>query len=228
MSPIAIFYHCLFYRDNHQGPLPVALDIAKAQVSEIIESELLAHTSDFVVGINGGPESLLPAGVVFPPEAKLVFHGLKCHTENRTLLTLQDWLPGHEAWLVLYLHCKGATRPPGETLRENWRACMMRNLVSRWRRCVSDLESGYDSVGCHWMSGDKTPPGQSIWAGNFWWARANYLMTLPSMMERARIVESGLDAVESRYESEVWIGNGPKLPKVKDYHPAWIDQCVAA
>jgi hypothetical protein len=99
---------------------------------------------------------------------------------------------------------------------------MMKNAVQNWRTCVQDLDSGLESVGSHWMTGDQTPPGQSIWAGNFGWAKSAFLATLPSIMERDRIKLSGIDSIESRYESEVWIGNGPRLPKVKDYHgPNW-------
>lgn len=71
------------------------------------------------------------------------------------------------------------------------------------------------------MTGTDTPPGQSIWAGNFWWAKSDFLRTLPSIMNRERIKISGLGAAESRFESEVWIGNGPRLPRVRDYHPRW-------
>ena len=101
---------------------------------------------------------------------------------------------------------------------------MTKHLIANWRNCVTDMDQGVESVGCHWMTGlaDGT---QNIWAGNFWWAKASYLLTLPSIFERDRIKESGISDIESRYESEVWIGNGKRLPTVKDYHPDGLGAC---
>ena len=179
------------------------------------------------VGINGAEESVNIADSIFPRKATTTYNGLDVFNENATLRLLEHWLPTHPGWLVLWFHSKGATHEKDNPLRGNWRGCMMRNLVTSWRTCVSDLSSGCEAVGCHWMSGDKTPPGQSIFAGNFWWATSDYLSTLPSIMARDRIKVSGLGALESRYEAEVWLCNGPRLPRVKDYHPAWIDTCKA-
>ena len=107
----------------------------------------------------------------------------------------------------------------------------MKNAVTNWRTCVADLDSGADAVGSHWMVPPETPIGQHIFAGNFFWAKASFLRTLPSIMDRERIKMSGIDSLDSRYESEVWLGNGPRIPKVKDYHgPNWnpskIGTCV--
>lgn len=195
----------------------------------LTDTGLLNACEHFLVGINGGTESLIVAQSVIPKSAQFVLHGLDSHAENLTLVELEKWLPGHDDWYVLYFHAKACTHGPGPVRdsRALWRNCMMRNLVFQWRRCVADLQAGYESVGCHWMTGAKTPPDQSIWAGNFWWAKASYLLTLPSIFERARIKESGIGAAESRYEAEVWIGNGPRLPLIKDYHPDWDPSKVA-
>ena len=104
---------------------------------------------------------------------------------------------------------------------------MERTVIHSWRQCVADLEGGYDVVGCHYMEPPETPPGQRIMAGNFWWSRATFLLTLPSIMKRDRIRLSGLDSAESRYEAEVILGNGPRLPRVKDYHPGWNPSKIA-
>lgn len=175
-----------------------------------------------LVGINGSSESEPIARLLIPHRAQLVFHGLTSRNENPTIRELEKWLPGHEGWYVLYFHAKGTiTQSGGAENAVKWRGCMMRNLVSNWRQCVADLEAGFDSVGCHWMTYPATPKGQSIWAGTFFWAKADFLLTLPSILQRDRIKQSGLGNYESRYEAEVWIGNGPRLPRVKDYHPGW-------
>jgi len=227
MKPIAIFYHCLFTIDGKI--LPLAPQVVAEQMNVAQASGLLDAASQMIVGINGDP-SLKPLQSLFPSKAQFIYHGEQCRNECRTIVALEEWLKSSPGFNVLYFHSKGATHglnDPDHALRMRWRHCMMRNLVQNWRTCVTDLESGYEAVGCHWMTGDKTPPGQSIFAGNFWWASSDFLRTLPSIMVRDRIKESGIDAKISRYESEVWIGNGPRLPMVKDYHPAWIDQCVS-
>jgi hypothetical protein len=108
---------------------------------------------------------------------------------------------------------------------------MTRHVIANWRQCVQDLEQGFDAVGVHYMEPPATPPGQRILAGNYWFAKSDYLRTLPSIMERDRIKVSGLKHPDSKYEAEVWLGNGPRVPKIKDYHgPGWtpgkIDTCT--
>jgi len=226
-SQIAVFFHCVFVKDAAGTPYPNALPVIFDQMTNLATSRLLEVTSEFHVGINGGQESLGLAQVVFDPKARLTFHGPQCHTELRTLLMLEEWLPRHPDWLVLWWHSKGATKPLNDGFSEIWRRCMERTVIHNWRQCVADLEGDYDVVGCHYMEPPATPPGQFIMAGNFYWARAAFLVTLPSIMKRDRIRLSGLDSIESRYEAEVILGNGPRLPRVKDYHANWDPSRIA-
>lgn len=218
---IAIFYHGVFML-KPDFVLPAAMPIILGQMETLRAGGLLDAADYFVAGINGGVESASRAKLAIPAKAKKVMHGLDSNSENLTIVELENWIRGldrHEDWNVLYFHSKGATHAIGD-YRTPWRDCMMKHLVANWRQCVFDLET-YESVGCHWMAPPLTPKGQHIWAGNFWWARASFLSTLPSIFERDRIKQSGIASLESRYESEVWIGNGPRLPTIKDYHPNW-------
>lgn len=220
IRPIAIFYHCLFYRDAEF--LPVALDIARAQFEDVEDTGLAAAASEIHVGINGGAESSGPAHLVFPWVTELVFHGLDSKNECSTIRMIEEWSANHPGWYVLYFHCKGATKAAGDPMTTRWRGCMQRHTVSNWRRCVGDLDAGYEAVGCHWMEPPATPEGQYIFAGTFFWAKSDFLRTLPSILARDRIKLSGLKSPESRYEAEVWLGNGPRRPRIKDYHgPGW-------
>ena len=216
---IAIFYHCLLAIGDPPDLLPGAFSVVDEQMDWLKKSGLLNYTSKFVVGINGGEESNDLANLVIPAQAERVMHGLSSRSENLTILEIEKWVKDHPNWNVLYFHSKGATQNPNDILRISWRSCMMRNLVINWRRCVSDLDLGYDSVGCHWLKKMGSDHSQNYWAGNFWWAKSNFLQTLPPMSDRIRIKMSGISSLESRYESEVWIGNGKRLPNVKDYHP---------
>lgn len=228
MKPIAIFFHCLFMRGTPPALTPSAVEIIGEQMQNIAQTGLLGAASHFAVGVNGGDESRVLASMLIPAKAKVVFHGLDSHNENSTLRMLEQWLPGHPGWNVLYFHSKGATWPYNDYMRSRWRGCMMRNTVSNWRQCVQDLDAGYEAVGCHWMTPPATPPGQHIFAGTFFWSKSDFLLTLPSIMKRDRIKVSGLKHADSRYESEVWIGNGPRPPRVRDYHgPGWNPSKVA-
>lgn len=218
-QPIAIFYHSLFYIGDPPVLLPAALKIIGEQMAALKSSGLLDAASQVICGINGGDESRKLATALLPEKASLVFHGLQCRNECRTIRVLEEWLPGHEDWYVLYFHSKGATRP--DVRNFHWRTCMMKRLVKNWRICIAQLEEGYEAVGCHWFEPPFTPPGQFIFAGNFVWIKARFLKTLPSIMERDRIKTSGIDSIESRYEAEVYWGNGPKVPKIYDYHKGW-------
>lgn len=221
MRPIAIFYHCLFAIGDPPEILPRAFGIVNNQISIAHESGLLDAASHVTVGINGGEESIGFADMCFHPDSRVVFHGLKSRSENLTIIEIEKWVHSHPDWYVLYFHAKGCTHPASDAHRDNWRDCMMHHLVRNWRHCVRNLENGFDSVGCHWMTGQAQDGSQNIWAGNFWWANSSFLATLPSMFNRATIKEHGVASFANRFEAEVWIGNGPRLPRVVDYHRNW-------
>lgn len=221
MKPLAIFYHCLVVIGDPPQLLDCAPDIIAEQMDALKTSGLLDAASEFHVGINGGDESEILIQELVPSKSMIKYHGLQARNENLTIVMLEEWVKDHPDWYVVYFHAKGSTHGPGDslnTLATNWRRCLMRGVVENWRTCVADLDAGHDSVGSHWMPGmvDGT---QNIWAGNFWWSTSNFLRTVPSIYLRERIKVSGIKALESRYESEVWLGNAPQLPKVKDYHP---------
>lgn len=215
---IAVFYHCVFEIEGKL--LPSALEIVADQMASCKLSGLLNAADEFHVGMNAGDEGAI-FSALFPDNAQIVYHGLQCRNECRTIRLIEEWLPGHKDWYVLYFHAKGCTHPAGDPMRLAWKECMMRHVVKNWRQCVSDLGEGHEAVGAHWMKPPATPPGQFIFAGSFWWCKASFLATLPSIMERARIKQSGIDSIESRYEAEVILGNGHRPPIVKDYCPNW-------
>lgn len=224
MKPkICVFYHALMFIGDPPELSANALRIVCEQMELLHTSGLLMEADRFVVGMNGGVETRNIANLLIPAKAEVVYHGLQSKSENLTLVLIEQFvkhIPEGDEWFVLYFHAKGASRPDNDPMREPWRQCMDHHLVKNWRKCVKDLEA-VESVGCHWATPPKTPPTQYIWAGNFWWCRSSFLKTLPSIYERARIKESGIDSLESRYEAEVLLGNGPRPPTVKDYCPGW-------
>jgi len=218
VKKICIVYHCLLYGGNPPDLLPNAYCVVNEQMQQLKDSGLLYKASEFIVGINGEQESNEIANLLIPKSAKRILHGLNCYGENRTILEIEEFSKTHRDWNILYFHSKGATHP-NDMLRINWRRCMMRQLVTNWGRCVQDLDSGFESVGCHWLTNMGSDRSQNYWGGNFWWANSDFIRTLPSICSRTRIRISGIDSLDSRYEAEAWIGIGSRLPKVKDYHP---------
>lgn len=229
MIPIVLFHHSLFFLGTPPELRPAAFAIVREQMMQFQQSGLWTAASQIICGINGGEESEDYAALLIPPKARIVYHGLDSRAENLTIVEIEKWLkanPG-EAF-ICYTHCKGATHDPNAgyaDLANRWRRCGMRYCVENWQVCVSDLNSGYEAVGPHWMAKIGPDNSQSIFAGNFWWARASFLRTLPSIYERERIKVSGIANVESRYEAEVWIGNGPRLPNAKDYANHGLTGC---
>lgn len=213
MRPIAIFYHCLFALNTPDNIRDKALLIVQQQMDAVCVSGLGAAASHFVVGINGGPESRAFADILLPPRALKVFHGLESHAENLTIVELEKWAKDHANWNVLYFHAKGCTHPPGDPYGEGvsgpWRDTMTRYLVMGWKHCVQMLESGYDIACCHWLW-NQCDGTQHIPAGNFLWVNSDFAARLPSIYLRDRIKVSGIAAAESRYEAEVYWGNGPR------------------
>jgi hypothetical protein len=219
MKPIAIFYHALFVIGDPPKPLPAAFPIVEEQMNSLHDSGLLKAASEFHVGINGGAESESIANDVLPYKAKVTYHGLQSRAENLTIVMLENWVKTHPGWNVLYFHAKSSTHSPDSDygkFASAWRKGMMEDVVHNWRTCVEDLKT-HDIACSHWMwnMADGT---QHIPAGNFLWITSDFAAKLPSIYLRERIKTSGIAALESRFESEVFWGNGPR-PNVKSYRP---------
>jgi hypothetical protein len=219
MKSIAIFYHILTHMGTPPELLPNAVNIIREQMDQMRSSGLLAAAQHFVVGLNGGVESLEITNLIIPSKAIIVTHGLQSRAENLTIIEVEKFVKTHPDWNVLYFHCKGASHDPKSDYGKfsaGWRIGMMQDLVVNWRQCVADLET-HDIVCSHWMwnLADGT---QHIPAGNFLWITSNFATKLPTMYLRDRIKQDGISALSSRYEAEVAWGNGPK-PVVKSYRP---------
>jgi hypothetical protein len=192
-----------------------------SQMDALTESGLTEAAEHFIIGSNGDTFNYLAAISMAPRNAKVVPHGHDARSELPTLALLRRWLPGHEDWYVLYHHTKGAGHwNHGQFFAHTWRQCMEHVVVWNWRLCVNDLNNGYDAVGAHWLTRDKYgatmgPTLTPYFGGTFWWAKASFLITLPSIPDNARAGDN-----QDRYLAEKWIGLG-RIPRVRDYAPHW-------
>lgn len=105
---------------------------------------------------------------------------------------------------VMYAHAKGSANP--SPLNAAWRRSMTRHVACDWEECAGLLEDGYDTAGCHWVTAQRSTT--AFYAGNFWWARASYLRTLPPPPN------------ESRWQAETWVSSATG-PKAADLLPGW-------
>jgi len=101
---------------------------------------------------------------------------------------------------VLYLHTKGVSRKNDKA--KNWRDYLLWGNVERWRENVDALDN-HDLSGVLFVNAPfwKNRVGASrFYAGNFWWARGDYIDKLDSPETRA-----------NRWAAEGWVmGAEPK------------------
>jgi hypothetical protein len=164
----------------------------------------------------------MAARALIPEKAELIHHYPELKSELPTIAALRKWSCEHKDWMVFYHHAKGLTYSPTDALATSWRVCMERCCIWNWMRCVQDLEHGCDSVGAHWCTPEEYPGlvKAPFWGGNFWWAKASFLSTLPELPETA-------SCRNDFYLAESWIGLGNRRPIVKDNAHHWpsITEC---
>ena len=207
---IAVWLHTILSGGSVPIDTEFACRILQSQMRALKDSGLLDEADEFHVGINGGHEDAEIIRLLAPcSKVDIREHGLGATTEIPTLKWLQDWLPAHRGWFVLYHHCKGVGHPHDE-FHQQHRHVMEKAVVTNWRTCVKDLERGYDAVGVNLVHPVKRPvlPGR-FFAGNFWWGRADYLLKLPQLPSTC--------SWSNRCMAELWVGSGPGEPKFMDY-----------
>lgn len=218
MKNIAVWYHIALSPPIDQQ---FGLALFRQQMALLEHSGLRKAAQHLTIGINGLKTDALKLNIPF--EAKCLFHEPPARSELPTLYDLQQWLPGHEDWHVCYFHAKGITHANFEPYIR-WRNCMEASVIVNWRRCIADLDRGYETVGCHWIDRAKYPRdheekfdqtwnlGGHIWGGNFWWAKSGYLRSLPKLPSNSTC--RGEDFI-----AEIWIGSNKYQPTALDYAP---------
>lgn len=129
--------------------------------------------------------------------------------EQVTLKVLRDWVQENpKRSRILYAHTKGAYTD--DDWRRQWRISMTHDTVTEWRDCVERLQ-GVDAVGAFWMEKAKAHQENKglFFGGNFWWAKSEYLASLPPL------------EMDTRFRAEDWIGlNRPKVLNLRQGEPA--------
>jgi hypothetical protein len=110
---------------------------------------------------------------------------------------------------VFYAHTKGAWS--NSELARQWRVSMTHDTVTRWQECVTALRT-VEAAGPYWLKSwePEHVDHDFFFAGNFWWARSDYIRTLSPV------------SVSNRYQAEGWIGlNKPTVKNMRDGYSYW-------
>lgn len=140
---------------------------------------------------------------------------------------------------ILYFHTKGVTSRHRECADDH-RRFMLYFLLERWQEALRALEEdGISAVGCNlrnkplrpnkaqsYLDSGKTVPHE-LWhfSGNFWWARADALSTLPkpgSPEADAIITWRGAGRRHRRLSAERWVGTLGR-PSLRSLHESNVD-----
>lgn len=114
-----------------------------------------------------------------------------------------------EHCLFYYFHTKGITYQALKTNDrkfcafkrniEAWRKMMEYFLFEQWQVAVNALTQGYDTYGCYRLPPPPRP--YYLYAGNFWWARSEYVRRLPEF-DFSRIAQDRFFAEEWLYKAK--------------------------
>lgn len=120
---------------------------------------------------------------------------------------------------MFYIHLKGVTSEHicGQPIRD-WRNLMEYFVLERWKDCVSALDNGFDICGVNWH--------ENPWphfSGNFWWAKASYIKSLPPI---SGYMARDFNIHDRRVKAESWIGKCAEKARVKCLHESGIDSYV--
>lgn len=216
MKPIAIFHHSVFVGRHRPIDIRFSCWLMDQQMSALRMSGLTEAAREIHVCVNGD-DSDVDVAKMFSPE-KSIYHenGRWASSEIPTMNRMGDWAKQHPDWYVLYFHLKGASHP--EQPNTAWRLRMEYWTIWNWRRCVDDLDQGFDCCGCYWLTPEEHGPlvqKTPFFGGTFYWAKSNYLAELPPLPS---------DSFENRYIGEAWIGSRPKRPVVQNYQAGWPPQ----
>lgn len=174
---------------------------------EVMKSSGLLDVVDFVKCGVLGRESFSP----LHPKISVGYESPDVtEYEYPTLQMLWRFCKEHTGAKVFYVHTKGVTgrraevrdfQPPTGRRKENvdqWRRFLDYIILYQYKKCLVELEHGASACGPNWRHAKY-----KYFAGNFWWARADYVASLK------KPVKPDLpNGPRARAPAEFWIGTG--------------------
>jgi hypothetical protein len=206
--PVAVFVHAAFLNDRSS---PILAEIMHA----IGESGLYQRAALLRVGVVGTDRPVL---MEFP-EALFQHFGNHLQYEFPTIRWMQDWCRKNPGADVCYVHTKGVSLPDDRN-RRAWRKAMLASVVWDHRRMTRRLEvrntAGYGADpqfgAVHSFNWGPAHLHYGHFAGNFWWARSEYI---------ARLADVTLMDWSNRFRAETWIGTQPDIDATLKPYERW-------
>jgi hypothetical protein len=180
----------------------------------LIQSSGLLDAADTVFLCGNGQSNTFIPWMKKQTSEKLMYAHCNPHSafyEYPTLNFLHSQArdPG-DAYQILYIHLKGLSRPADQCMTD-WRNFLQWAVIERWQECVQ-LLADHDCVGANW----ETEPWPHF-SGNFWWARSDYVATLPALIHPEDCMNQNRTLFKTHYDGgppywrfdmEAWIGSG--------------------
>ena len=166
---------------------------------------MLDNLDDLFLGVVGSPENRQKVKRELPGVCVA-----ECATgwEQVTLEKVHEFAQNDDG-AIFYAHTKGAWSR--SELARQWRVSMTHDTVTRWQECVQALRQ-VEAAGPYWLKSwePEHVDHDFFFAGNFWWARSDYVRTLDPV------------GVENRYQAEGWIGlKKPTVKNMRDGYSFW-------
>jgi hypothetical protein len=168
---------CFLHSANLQGDLTVLREILRA-----VRDTGLLHRLDALYVVNVGADvHASDLGL----EARATIHVINYSSdaglfERPSLELLRRFARVHADSRILYLHTKGVSHRPPRPRVDDWRAYLLYFLVEHHGACLAALTT-HNVVGCN-LRDDPKPH----FSGNFWWANAGYVGSLPEVPSNTR------------------------------------------
>lgn len=185
------------------------LMIANEMHGRIMQSGLYAR-SDLINVVVLGPfaqaEEFFQYVLRWYPKYRLLYFSENLgEWEWPSLMSIQaDCHSNTDEYSVWYCHTKGSSncRPdvPDYVQKNvrNWRSVMCHEFMNV-DKAQAILDAGVGATGPLYAANTLAPSGISHFCGNFWWARASHIRTLPVITPELRA---------NRNHAEAWIGTG--------------------
>ena len=200
-APVAVFCHN--YLKNHWA------DIVTSQVSKLYRSGLYKRADKILYGVQADKDDeyykFLDILKTYDVDKKIeVYRYSKNMYEFPTLIHLQNYCANNPNASVLYYHAKGTSRAYDLNI-ESWRECLEYFNIELWRKSVEEFKyDRHDVCGALYVTRfaflDKVLT--NYYSGNFWWASAKYVNTLPNLGLLIQTTNMDRDVAER------WIGYG--------------------
>jgi len=174
-------------------------EIVDEQLQIITSSGVFDKLDNIFCGVVGEHEFYPPH-----PKIKVVYRSYDIREyEYATLQWLHTFCKNTPPRYIFYIHTKGVSSKGGSIenppeirkfVTGDYRKFMQHILFNKHIECLEALKKA-DICGVNWRMYHNPP----YLAGNFWWARTEYIATLPRFTQNDR---------NKRSNAEFWIGKG--------------------